>query len=42
MGDRPPRWAGSEDEPIDPLTALIMALDRALAPKREVKLLGWL
>ena len=34
--------AGARDEPIDPLVALMMALDRALAPRPEVKLLGWL
>ena len=37
-----PGGRGARDEPIDPLTALVMALDRALAPRREVKLLGWL
>jgi phage terminase large subunit-like protein len=37
-----PGGRGARDEPIDPLVALLMAVDRALAPKREVKLLGWL
>jgi phage terminase large subunit-like protein len=37
-----PGGRGARDEPIDPLVALLMATDRALAPRPEVKLLGWL
>jgi phage terminase large subunit-like protein len=37
-----PGGRGARDEPIDPLVALMMAVDRALAPKPETRLLGWL
>jgi phage terminase large subunit-like protein len=37
-----PGGRGARDEPIDPLVALMMAVEQALAPKHEVKLLGWL
>jgi phage terminase large subunit-like protein len=37
-----PGGRGARDEPIDPLVALLMAVERALAPRSEVKLLGWL
>jgi hypothetical protein len=42
VADRPSRRTWARDEPIDPLIALMMAVDRCLAPKPEVKLLGWL
>jgi phage terminase large subunit-like protein len=37
-----PGGRGARDEPIDPLVALMMAVERALAPRPEVRLLGWL
>jgi phage terminase large subunit-like protein len=37
-----PGGRGARDEPIDPVVALMMACERALAPRSEVKLLGWL
>jgi phage terminase large subunit-like protein len=37
-----PGGRGARDEPIDPLVALMMSVERAVAPRAETKLLGWL